>query len=202
MADVLGLRNFRADVGGAELDAGSMFATYLTSHAPGGHGHAGFSQRGCSSGGRDDEADAGRAHFALGTLQFAVEVLFQAGYILLVWRIAAEEFLLQPDCAKGQADHLANAALIGEGDLATSAAKVDQDATALGAWFVRDDAEMDEAALFQTGNDFDLPAGGRFDPCGESGAVAGVAHGGGGNDTDLIDHVKLDGFLEALERQR
>ena len=58
---------------------------------------------------------------------------------------------------------------------------------------------MDEARLLEAGDDFDIPAGLDFGPGDEGLGVAGVAHGGGGDDADLIDAVFLDSLLEALE---
>jgi len=58
---------------------------------------------------------------------------------------------------------------------------------------------VDEAAFFEAGDDFERPAGFGFDPGLKGGAVAGVAHGGGGDDASLVDSVGLDGALETLQ---
>ena len=59
---------------------------------------------------------------------------------------------------------------------------------------------MNEAAFFESGDNFDGPARGGLDPLREGGGVARVAHGAGSDDPDFICDMQLDGLVEALER--
>ena len=66
-------------------------------------------------------------------------------------------------------------------------------------------AEMNQAAFFQAGDDFQLPSGGGAHPVEESAAVAGVAQSAGSDDPHAIDCIGLDGTMKApqhAQRQR
>ena len=156
-------------------------------------------QRGRRAGGRDHQVHSRDSHLALGAAEFTVDVLLQAGDVLLLGRIGAKELLLQADRAERQAHHLLDASLVGERDLAASTAEIDQHAASPRPRLQRDDAEMDQAAFFEAGDHLDLPAGGRLDPRRKGCGVAGVAHGAGGHHANLVHHVELHRLLETLE---
>ena len=62
---------------------------------------------------------------------------------------------------------------------------------------VGEHAQVDEAALFQAGDDFHLPAGGGAHPVAKGAAVAGVAQGAGGDHAHAVGGVGLDGAMKA-----
>src|SRR6202007_638127 len=79
-------------------------------------------------------------------------------------------------------------------------AEIDHQAAAACAGLVRDDAEMNEAAFFQAGDNFDSPPGRGFNPGAKGLRVASGAGGAGGDDTYAVNDVLLHSFMEALER--
>jgi len=58
---------------------------------------------------------------------------------------------------------------------------------------------MNETALFQSGNDLNAPACLCLDPRLKRGGIAGVSHGGSGDDARAVCTVLLDSALETLE---
>jgi hypothetical protein len=91
-----------------------------------------------------------------------------------------------------------------ERDLAASPAQVHQQQAACHARLAvhqtgPDDPEVDEPALFQAGDDLDIPTGLGLHPGLEGRCVAGVAHGRCGYHTNLVHPVQLHRTLKPLE---
>jgi hypothetical protein len=160
------------------------------------------SNAGQSSGrarGRDHQTHFGQAEFALGTAQLQINKFAQTRNVFFAGRVGLEKLLLQAHGAERKADHLLDARVFRVRDLAAAAAEIDHQAAAARAGFMRDDAEMDEAALFKAGDDFNSPSGGGFDPGTEGLRVARVARRAGRDDTYAVDNMLLHGLVEALE---
>jgi hypothetical protein len=75
-----------------------------------------------------------------------------------------EELLGKPHCAERKADRLFDVLVLRERELATSAAEVDEQHAAAGSRLRAGDAEVNEAAFFQAGDDLHVPAGLGLDP--------------------------------------
>jgi hypothetical protein len=163
------------------------------------HGFTCLGQCGGGARGRDDQGDARRAELLFRTAQLAVDVLLEPGYVVFLGRVGAEELLLQADRAEGKAHQLAQPALVGEGYLATAAAEVDEKAARTRSGFMGYHSQVDQTALFEPGDDLDIPSGRRFDPRSKGGGIARVAHRAGGHHAGLVHHMQLHRFLKALE---
>ena len=88
----------------------------------------------------------------------------------------------------------------GERDLAAAAPEVEQQHAATGSRLGAGNAEMDQTAFFEAGDDFHVPAGLGLHPGLKSGGVTRVAHGGGGHHTNAVNATCLHGALKTLER--
>src|SRR5450631_2595223 len=86
-------------------------------------------------------------------------------------RIVMHERLGEAHGADRQADHVLNVPIDGECELATAATEVDEQRPAVRDARVGENAEMDKAALFQSGDDLDPPAGGSAYPVDKRPAV-------------------------------
>ena len=135
----------------------------------------------------------------MGAAQLAGDELAHLCEALGAGRIGGKELLSETHGADGEADGFLDALALGEGDFTAAAAEVDEEDTAAGARLGADDAVVNEAAFFEAGDDLHLPAGFSFDPGLEGRAVAGVAHGGGGDDADAVSGMSLHGALKAFE---
>ncbi len=117
--------------------------------------------------------------------------------LFLLWRIVMEEGLRQAHCSDGKADHVFDVSLDRDGQLATAAAKVDQQGATAGDPRIGEHSEMDEPAFLQSRDNFGLPAGGAANPIEESAAVARVTQGAGGDYADAIGGVSLDSPMKS-----
>ena len=64
---------------------------------------------------------------------------------------------------------------------------------------MRDDAQVDQATLFQAGYHLDRPSCRGLHPRYKCGSIARVAHRRGRNDAHLVHDLRLNGALETLE---
>src|SRR5581483_1640856 len=99
-------------------------------------------------------------------------------------RVMFEKFIGEADGAERQADGVPNVPLYRDGELATSAAKVDQQDRRCGDPLQGDNAEMNQAGFFQPGDDLDVPARGRSDPLQEGSRITRVSQGTGSDNPD------------------
>ena len=185
---------------GAGATAAILPAVLPVGFAVFGARRAGLGQRGGGARGGDDQRRAAGLNSAMGAAQFAGNQLPHARQAVGRRGIGGEKLLGQPHRAQRQADCLLNALVLGEGDLAASAAQVEQQHAAAGSRLCAGDAEMNEPAFFQAGDDFHVPAGFGLDPRLKGRAVAGVAHGRGGHHANLVHSMRLHRALKALER--
>ena len=155
---------------------------------------------GCSRGG-DHHGDPQNAETPLRFSQFACDKLLQSSKLILRRRIARKKFFGQANRAQRQAHRLLDAFAFRERDLATAAANVDQQASALSARFAHHPT-VDQARLFQAGDDFHFPAGLGFHPGQKSLRIARVAQGRSGDCAHLVGAVQLDRAIETLERHQ
>jgi len=90
-------------------------------------------------------------------------------------RIVVQEGLRQPYRADRQAHHIVDVPVDGERQLATAAAQIDEQGARIGQTRMGEHAQVNEPALLQTGDDFDVPARCGAHPVDEGAAVAGIA---------------------------
>jgi len=88
--------------------------------------------------------------------------------------------------------------VVRQGDLATTAAHIDQQAPALRARLTHHPA-MDQACLFEPGDDLHIPTGFGFHPGKKGLCVAGIAQGRCGHRAHVVAAVQLDRPIEALQ---
>src|SRR5579871_5335822 len=103
----------------------------------------------------------------------------QALQISFVGRIMMNEFLRQTHGAQRQRDNLFDVAFFRESEFAASSAEIEQQELGRRSSQAGDHAKMNQAAFFQTGNYFKMPASCSLDPFGEETGVVAVAQGAG-----------------------
>ena len=158
-------------------------------------------QRGRRSRGSDHQRNPQRTQTALCLAQFAGDKLLHSRKFFFRGRIAGKEFLGQANRAQRQAHCFLNAFALRERDLATPAADVDQQASALRPRFPHHSA-VDEARLFQTGDDLYFPTSFGFDPGQKSLGIAGIAQGRSGYGANPVGAMHFDRAIETLQRHQ
>src|SRR5689334_23091941 len=103
------------------------------------------------------------------------DVLAHALDFLRFWRIMQQELLGKPHGSKRQAEHLTDVSLLGDGYLATAAAEIEEQNIFILDTQVRKNPKVNQAPLFESRNDLDLPAHCRLDPFQECARVLGIA---------------------------
>src|SRR6185437_16828979 len=71
--------------------------------------------------------------------------------------IVSKKFSRQPYCTERKTDHFTDGGMVGDGNLATAASQVNQQAFPSRSRFVRYHPKMNQAAFFQPGDNFDPP---------------------------------------------
>ena len=173
MSLVVSSRTLRAAVNGFLL-AGPFFPAVLERRIA--HCLACLAQRGCGSRRRHHQRHPLSAQTSLGLAQLAGDKLLHAGELVFGWRIIGKKFLRQADRAQRKAHRFLDAFVVRQRDLATAAAYIDQKASALRAGFAHHPA-VDQACLFEAGDDLDFPTGFRFHPGKKGLRVASIAQG-------------------------
>ena len=133
--------------------------------------------------------------------QLARNKLLQPRQLFLRRWIAGKKFLGQADRAQRQAHRFPDAFALRERDLATAAADVDQQASALRAGFAHHPT-VDQARLFQAGDDLHFPTGLGLDPGDKGLRIARVAQRRGGYRAHPVGAVQLDRSIKTLQRQQ
>ena len=103
----------------------------------------------------------------------------------------------EPHRPDRQADHVVNVPVDGKRELTTAAPQIDEQRAAVRDASVGEDAKMDEAALFQSGDDLYLPAGSGAHPIEEGAAVFRVTQGAGSHHAHAVGSVVLGGPMKA-----
>ena len=111
-----------------------------------------------------------------------------------------QKFIGQAHRAQRQAHSVADMALAGNRQLTTAAAQVDHQRVGGANAETRNQAEVDQPRLFQSGDDFDFPPGGRAHPLQKSPRVARVAQGAGGHHANRVRAFVLYRPMEAPQR--
>ncbi len=110
-----------------------------------------------------------------------------------------QEFLGQAHRSHRQAEHAADLAIDGEGQLATAAAQVDEQQPRDPDAGAGDHSKVDEPALFQAGDHLHPPAGDRAHPIDEGARVAGIAQRAGGDHAHEVHAVALAGAVKPAQ---
>ena len=114
----------------------------------------------------------GLANALLNARDFAPYQATKLFEFILAGRVVVQKRLRQAYGSDGKADHVADVAVVRDSQFATAAAEVNEKGSLVGDASVRDDTQMNEAALFQSADDFGAPASCRAHPVEECAAVA------------------------------
>ena len=160
-------------------------------------------RRGRARGG-DDLRDVLRPNFDVGLAQLTGDELPHSRQPLDRRRIHRQELPGQAHSAQRQADGFLDVLALGERNLAASAAQIDQQYPAcrsrLGTGHAADQAQVNQPALLEAGDNLHIPAGFGLHPGLKGQRVARIAHGRGGHHADLLHAMQLHRPLKALER--
>lgn len=154
--------------------------------------------RGCSRG-RQSHLHAGTHDASRGASHLARNKPAHALQFAFARRIVAEKFISEPHCAQRQADSVADMPAPGNGKFTTATAEINHQNRGVAEAKVGDQAEVDQSALFQAGDNLDRPSRGRTHPFQKSLRVSGIAQGAGGDDANRIRSQSLGRAMEAAQ---
>ena len=156
---------------------------------------------GRSSRGGDHQRHPQSTKTALRLTQLARNKLLHARQLLLCRGVAGEKILGQADRAQRQAHRFLDAFPLRKRDLTTTAAHINQKTSALRAGFAHHPT-MDQARLFQAGDDLHFPTGFGFHPGKKGLRIARVAQRRSGYRPHPVGAMHLDRSIETLQRHQ
>ncbi len=174
-------------------DDRALAASVLPKMAGGGGKRRGGSGRG------NHILDFGGDHARCDAVDFAGDEALQPFEFALARRIVAEEFIGETDRAQRQTHGVANVTTAGNRQFAASASQINHQRGRTIDTKVGDQSQVNQASFFQSGDDFDLPPGGRPNPLQKSLRIAGIAQCAGGDYAHWIGDYLLRGPMKAAQ---
>ncbi len=151
---------------------------------------------GCAGGG-DHGAHARRPDPILNARNFPRHKFREPLQFALARRIVGKEFAGQAHGSKRQAHRIPEMSVARKREFATAATEIDQQNAVSAQSAGRDNAQVNQASLFQSGNNFDRPARRGAHPLQKGAGIAGIAQGRRGHHPHRIRHAFLYGTMEA-----